>query len=82
MKQYLEKGDSMKVEVEELESPLGPEDSEVDFTRILEEVRNEKGRAIFEVRMNSWLSAERDGTSTKGKLGYAEGGIQKNGTMS
>ena len=38
----------MKVEVEELESPLGPEDSEVDFTRILEEVRNEKGRAIFE----------------------------------
>ena len=48
MKQHLEKGDSMKVEVEELESLLGPEDSEVGFMRILEEARNEQGRAIFE----------------------------------
>ena len=36
----------MKVEVEE--SLLGPEDSEADFRRILEEARNKKGRAIFE----------------------------------
>ena len=36
----------MKVAVEELESLLGPEDSEVDFTRILEETRNKQGRAI------------------------------------
>ena len=34
--------------VEELESLLGREDSEVDFRRILEEARNKKGRAIFE----------------------------------
>ena len=38
----------MKVEVEELESLLGPEDSEVDFRRILEEARNKQGRAIIE----------------------------------
>ena len=38
----------MKVEVEELASLLGPEDSEVDFRRILEEARNKQGRAIFE----------------------------------
>ena len=31
-KQYPEKSDGMKVEVEELEFLLGPEDSEVDFT--------------------------------------------------
>ena len=30
-KQYLEKSDRMKVEVEELEPLCGPEDSEVDF---------------------------------------------------
>ena len=41
-KQYLEKSDSMKVEVEELESLLGPEDSEVDFRRILEEARDKQ----------------------------------------
>ena len=38
----------MKVEVEELESLLGPEDSEVDFRRVLGEGRNKKGRAIFD----------------------------------
>ena len=43
-----DRSDSMKVEVEELKSLLGPEDSEVDFRRILEEARNKKGRAIFE----------------------------------
>ena len=39
---------SLKVEVEELEFLLGPEDSDVDFRRILEEARNEQGCAIFE----------------------------------
>ena len=38
----------MLVEVEELESLLVPEDSEVDFRRILEEARNKQGRAISE----------------------------------
>ena len=45
--QYLESV-SMQVEVEELESLLGPEDSEVDFRRILEQARNKQGRVIFE----------------------------------
>ena len=40
MKQHLARGDSMKVEVKELESLLGPGDSEVDFRPILEEARN------------------------------------------
>ena len=39
MEQYLEKSDSLKVEVYELESQLGPGDSEVDFKRILVEAR-------------------------------------------
>ena len=47
-KQYLEESDSVKVEVEELESLRGPEDSDVDFRRILKEARNKQGRAIFE----------------------------------
>ena len=38
----------MKVEVEELESLLGPDDVDVDSRRILEEARDEKGCAIFE----------------------------------
>ena len=46
--QYLEESKSLKVEVEELESLLGPADSDVDFRRILEEARNKKGCAIFE----------------------------------
>ena len=48
MEQYLEKSDSLKVEAKELESLLGPEDSGVDFRRILVEARNKKGRTIFE----------------------------------
>ena len=47
-RQYLEEGFSMRVEVEELESLLGPEDSEVFFMRILEDARNKQGRATFE----------------------------------
>ena len=38
----------LKVEIEELESLLGPGDIEVDFRRILEEARDRKGCAIFE----------------------------------
>ena len=44
----MEKSDSLKEEVEELESLLHPEDSEVDFGRILVEARNKKRRTIFE----------------------------------
>ena len=47
-KQYLEESKRLNVEVEELESLLGPDDSDVDFRRILEEAREEKGCAIFE----------------------------------
>ena len=48
-KQYLEESKSKKVEFEELESLLGPDDSDVDFRRILEEARDKKkGCAIFE----------------------------------
>ena len=46
--QYLGDSKSVKVEVEELESFLGPDDSDVDFRRILEEATDEKGCAIFE----------------------------------
>ncbi len=58
-KQHLEESYSMKVEVGELESLLGPDDSGADFRRILEEARDEKGCAIFEtfaqmVWANSW----------------------------
>ena len=42
-KQYLEEGDSTKVEVEELESLPGPEASEVDFRRISGKARNKVG---------------------------------------
>ena len=45
----LGKSKSAKVEVEELESLLGPDDSDVDFRRILREARDERGRKIFEI---------------------------------
>ena len=47
-KQYLEEIKSLKVGTGELESLLGPDDTEVDSRRILEEARDEKGCAIFE----------------------------------
>ena len=47
-KQYLEGRKSMKVEVEELEDLLGPDDIDVDSRRILDEARDEKGCAMFE----------------------------------
>ena len=50
----------MKVEVEEVELLLGPEDSEVDLRHILMYARKKKGRKIFEI------FSSKDGTSTKG----------------
>ena len=47
-KQYMEESGSLKVEVEELESLLGPDDLDVDFRRTSEEARDEKGCAIFQ----------------------------------
>ena len=47
-KQYLEESRSLKVDIEELDSLLGPDGTEVDFERILEEAEDEKGCAIFE----------------------------------
>ena len=47
----------MKVEVEELESLFGLEDSEVEFRRILEEARNQQGHLRLSAQrggVNSW----------------------------
>ena len=46
----------MKVEVEELEGPLGPEDVDVDFRRILKEATDEGGCEIFETFRSNGLS--------------------------
>ena len=45
---FLEESYSVKVAVEELEDLLGPDDADVDFRRVLEEARDEKGCATFE----------------------------------
>ena len=45
-KQYLEESFSVKVEVEELEELLGPDDVDVDFRRIMREARDERGRGL------------------------------------
>ena len=47
-KKYLDESYSLKVEVEELEDLLGPDDTDVDLRRILKEARDEKGCATFE----------------------------------
>ena len=47
-KQYLENSESFKVEIEELEFLLGPDETDVEFRRILEEARDKKGFAIVE----------------------------------
>ena len=47
-KQYLEESKNLKVEIEELESLLGPDDTDVSFRRILEKQGTKKGCAIFE----------------------------------
>ena len=55
-KQYLKESYSVKVEVEELEDLLGPEDVAVDFRRIMKEARAERGRKIFETFSSDGLS--------------------------
>ena len=55
-KQCLERSYSAKVRVEELEDPLGPEDVDVDFRRILKEARDERGRKIFETFSSNDMS--------------------------
>ena len=47
-KQHLERSFSVKVQVEALEDLLGPDDVEVDLRRILKEVRDGRGRHIFQ----------------------------------
>ena len=49
MEQYLNENDNMRVEIEELEFLLGPEDSEVDLRQILRNARRKKGGRIFEI---------------------------------
>ena len=48
MEQYLNRSDSMKVEIEELYSLLGPEDWEVNLRQILRNA-NKKGGRIFDI---------------------------------
>ena len=48
MEQYLDRSESMKLEIEELELVIGPEDSEVAFGHFLMYARKKKGRKIFE----------------------------------
>ena len=55
-KQYLEESYSVEVEVEELEDMLGPEDVDVDFTRIMREATDERGRKIVETFSSDGLS--------------------------
>ena len=49
MEQHPNKSDSIKVEIEELESLLGPEDLEVDLRQILMYARRKKGGRTFEI---------------------------------
>ena len=80
-KQYLEESKSSKVEVEELESSLGTEHSDVDFRRILEEARNKKGCAIFETFSSDGPSEFLVEWNTMGRAPKeaecAEGGIEE-----
>ena len=46
----------MKVEVEEVEDLLGPEDVDVDFRRILKESRDERRRNILETLSSDGMS--------------------------
>ena len=54
--QFLERSYSVKVQVEELEDLLGPEEVDVDFRRILKEARDERGRMIFEIFSSNDMS--------------------------
>ena len=55
-KQFLERSYSVKVRVEELEGFLGPEDVDVDLSRILKEARDGRGRKIFETFSSNDMS--------------------------
>ena len=44
MEQHLDRSENMKVEIEELELLLGPEDSEVDLRNVVMNARKEKGQ--------------------------------------
>ena len=58
--QYLSKSDSMRVEIEELESLLGPEDSEEDLSQILRYASFLKRGRIFDIfRSQGRLAASR-----------------------
>ena len=65
------KSDSMRVEIEELESLLGPEDSEVDLRQFLRYASGKKGwqdLRSFQLdrsQLSTWLPAECDGTSVE-----------------
>ena len=48
----------MKVEIEELDSLLVPDDLDVDFRRIIEEARGKKGYSVFETFSSAPKEAE------------------------
>ena len=64
VEQNRNESDNMKVEIEELELLLGPEDSEVDLRFVVMNAKRKKGRRIsriFSVQcQSSWFSARRD----------------------
>ena len=69
-KQFLERSYIVKVELEELEDLLVPEDVDVDFRRILKEASDERGCEIFETFSTDGLSEflvpiGHDGTSAE-----------------
>ena len=49
MGQHVDRSESLKVEVEELEPLLGPEDSEVDIRHIAMNARSKKRRRHFHI---------------------------------
>ena len=70
MEEYLNENDNMRVDIEELEFLLDPEDSEVDLRQILGFAWWSGGGRIFEIFSSKGQSvpAECDGTSVKGLL--------------
>ena len=72
MEQWLNGNDNMRVEIEELEFLLGPEDSEVDLKHILRSARRNKCGRIYEIfsskGQSEFLAASRSamGRASKG----------------
>ena len=60
----------MKLEIEELELLLGPEDSEVNLRNILKNASRRAAEylksSIREKRLSTWLQAKCDGMSARG----------------